>query len=260
MLAQRVKIEERLDEPEGLEFVPTVTIDITGYPDERGELLAAMAEPPASDWRGEHGAYREWRGELLTMEVAMFETLPPPNAAAELIPPASDPAGDAEPAAAPDWFAEDTCLGAPGGYIGDCNLPGPHGPHPVETDPEIELAPVPELVPERDDQPTPETKKAYAEYARARAVYEFHGKTFDNEGAIRDAIAAYPGRHMLTDDDVTAVVGQLMLAGAVPPATLPHQELIRPFVIGRANMFARWRADRANRAEQPVNAGPLGGL
>lgn len=125
-------------------IAPTVLVrvDVTGYPDDRDDLLAALPNARPEDWSGTHGHYREWLGTLLTMNIAVQETLPGPSAPSEPVPPASDPAGDAPIrvgehayAIVPTPSPVPACHGAPTGFEADCGEPGPHGPHPLGDEP-----------------------------------------------------------------------------------------------------------------------------
>lgn len=151
MAAGRVRIENLFnDTPDSIGVLtPFVIVDVTGYVDERADLLAALPGAAPLDWTGDFGTYREWRGDLLTMAIALHETLP-----------ASGPAGDV---VVPSPSPVLVCTGADRGYEASCGEPGPHGTHllgdtPVMDEPEDECEcgdPSCPAVPAETTPPTP---------------------------------------------------------------------------------------------------------
>lgn len=138
-----------------LTLEPVIKIEVTGYPTERDELLAAMPGATPEDWQNSEGrTYRDWRGQLLTMSVTVQETLSPESAAAgDAEPPASDPAGVIVPPL-PGWFDDEHGHVVPLGP----GFSGPGGPFPAEQvdDPDAEPEPVDEPDAEPVDEPEPE--------------------------------------------------------------------------------------------------------
>lgn len=201
MLNNRVTVAQEIsDEPGTGLFFEIVRIDVFGYPTERDELLSALGAPAGREWIGETGArYREWRGQILTMDVCVQEMVGlGPDAFG---PAASAPAADTEPM---------TCLGAPGGFVGDCGQPGPHGPHPLDEPADVVMrpaAPVVGVAPAIDGRDA--VAESYARYARALFVFQHEGERFTSGAAVLRAIEVWDGRHMLTDADAGHLAAEL---------------------------------------------------
>jgi hypothetical protein len=223
MLNNRVTVAQEIsDEPGTGLFFEIVRIDVFGYPTERDELLSALGAPAGREWTGDTGArYREWRGQILTMDVCVQEMVGlGPDAFG---PAASAPAADAEPM---------TCLGAPGGFVGDCGQPGPHGPHPLDEQPSTTgrlvsdgpepwalrydldgppvlrpAVPVVGVAPATDGRDA--VAESYARYARALFVFQHEEERFTSGAAVLRAIEVWDGRHMLTDADAGHLAAEL---------------------------------------------------
>lgn len=184
-----------------------VCVDATACPVERDELVAAMGEPAPFEWHEDERTFRGWRGEVLTMQVLVQETLPGSGGyPLAPMPPARDPAGDqAEPGPL-------TCLGAPGGFIADCNLPGPHGPHSMEEAPHEPPAVGVAVAADGRDS----VAQSYGRYARALFVFHHSTVIFEDEAAVLASIDGWlNGRHMLTSVDIGELVREL--APTIPP-------------------------------------------
>jgi len=246
-----------------------VTLNVTGLPEPREEILAALGQPEPHDWTGETGQrYREWTGHMLTMHVLVTETLPPGGDPGTPVSPASDPAGGIVPSPSP----VPSCVGAVEGFEGECGEPGPHGPHRLGDDPgpiaggpgERRMRIVPVILPALpgktppagmeyaapDAWTDPDTAAIWRHYVTAVCMKDFDGQKCTTLAMALDAVDKWPGRRLLT----RAQADNIALMMVEPPEVHPRSRLT-PLV----ELFKRWGTPRSNPSTEEIAAILRGG-